>query len=119
MNSYQIIDTGPLVSLLTPNELYHHWVKEQYPNTSSALLTCEAVLAEAAHFLSKTRFGGLRLLVDFVNSAPIHFPFSYAQNRTEVRELIEKYGDVPMSFADACLVRISELYPDAHYPNAR
>jgi uncharacterized protein len=27
--------------------------------------------------------------------------------------LVAKYGDVPMSFADACLVRLSELYPDA------
>ena len=57
--------------------------------------------------------GALQLLIEFVNSAPIHIPFSYAQNRMEIRELIEKYHDLPMSFADACLVRISELYPDA------
>jgi predicted nucleic acid-binding protein len=99
--------------LLTPSEPYHLWVKEQYQNTSSALLTCEAVLTEAAHFLSKSRMGALQLLIEFVNSAPIHIPFSYAQNRMEIRELIEKYHDLPMSFADACLVRISELYPDA------
>jgi uncharacterized protein len=113
MTSYQIIDTGPLVSLLTPSEPYHLWTKEQYQNASSALLSCEAVLTEAAHFLSKSRFGGVKLLIDFVNNAPIHLPFSYAQNRMEIRELIEKYADVPMSFADACLIRLSELYPDA------
>ncbi|HNG34544.1 MAG TPA: pilus assembly protein, partial [Blastocatellia bacterium] len=30
-----------------------------------------------------------------------------------VSKLLEKYADVPMSFADACLVRMSELYPDS------
>ncbi len=55
----------------------------------------------------------MKLLIDFVNNAPIHLPFSYARNLREIRELIEKYADIPMSFADACLIRLSEWYPDA------
>ena len=29
-----------------------------------------------------------------------------------VQKLLKKYRSVPMSLADACLVRMSELYPD-------
>ena len=29
-----------------------------------------------------------------------------------VLSLLNKYSDVPMSLADACLVRMTELYPD-------
>ena len=30
-----------------------------------------------------------------------------------LRVMLERYEDVPMSFADACVVRLSELYPRA------
>ncbi|HET6401513.1 MAG TPA: PIN domain-containing protein [Candidatus Kapabacteria bacterium] len=113
MSSYQIIDAGPLIALLNPKDSYHSWAKEQFSNTTAALLTCEAVIAEAAHNLSRSHYNGLKLLIEFANAAPIQIPFSYSQNREEILELVVRYSDVPMSFADACLVRISELYPDA------
>ncbi len=48
-----------------------------------------------------------------MNAAPVEVPFRYVENRTEIRMLIASYADVPMSFADACLLRLSELYPNA------
>lgn len=39
--------------------------------------------------------------------------FSYEEEKPAIRKMLEKYADVPMSFADACLVRMSELYPDS------
>lgn len=113
MSSYQIIDAGPLIALLNPNDSYHSWAKDQFLNTSAALLSCEAVLSEAAHNLSRSRKNGLKLLIEFVNASPIQIPLSYIQNRKEILELVIRYTNVPMSFADACLVRLSELYPDA------
>ena len=114
MNSaYQIIDAGPLIALLNPRDHYHSWAEEQFLHTNAALLSCEAAIAEAAHHLSRSRHKGLKLLIEFANTAPIHIPFSYTQNRREVLELVDRYSDVPMSFADASLVRLSELYPDA------
>jgi predicted nucleic acid-binding protein len=112
VTTYLILDTGPLIAALNPHDPLHEWSEEQLRISSSAFITCEAVIAETAYFLSKWR-RGIGVLFKFLEEAPVHFPFSYAQNRIEIRELIEKYSDVPMSFADACLVRLSELYPDA------
>lgn len=39
--------------------------------------------------------------------------FAFEDEKQSVKRLLEKYADVPMSFADACLVRMSELYPDS------
>jgi len=38
--------------------------------------------------------------------------FSLAENVGPVVNLIEKYSDVPMGFADACLVRMTETLAD-------
>jgi uncharacterized protein len=112
VTAYQILDAGPLSAALNPNDPLHEWAENELQNSSAAFITCEAVIAETAYFLSKWR-RGIGVLLNIVNSAPIQFPFSYAQNRDEITYLIEKYANVPMSFADACLVRLSELYPDA------
>jgi hypothetical protein len=38
--------------------------------------------------------------------------FSLADNRDPVLSLMQKYADVPMSMAEACLVRMSEILAD-------
>jgi len=38
--------------------------------------------------------------------------FELSQNVEPVTKLIEKYSDVPMSLADACLVRMTETLAD-------
>lgn len=39
--------------------------------------------------------------------------FALSEEWSSVRDLMRKYADVPMSLADACLVRMVELTPDA------
>ena len=112
MTPFLILDTGPIVAYLDPTDPFHEWVEERFRLASAAFLSCEAVLSEAAFLLSRPRFG-VDALLEFVNAAPVNFPFSYSQNRFEIQNLVTRYGNVPMSIADACLVRLSELYPDA------
>ena len=38
-------------------------------------------------------------------------PFQFLPERQRVMRLMRAYRNVPMSLADACLVRMSELYP--------
>ena len=38
--------------------------------------------------------------------------FSLADHQEPVLELMDKYADVPMSLADACLVRMTEVLPE-------
>ena len=38
--------------------------------------------------------------------------FQIAENIDDIIRLLQKYADVPMSLADACLVRMTEMMPD-------
>jgi hypothetical protein len=42
----------------------------------------------------------------------IRVSFSFGDHQEPVLALMRKYADVPMSFADACLVRMTEVVAD-------
>jgi predicted nucleic acid-binding protein len=44
-----------------------------------------------------------------LESGALQIGFSLAENISEVRALLRKYADRPMSLADACLLRMAEL----------
>lgn len=52
---------------------------------------------------------GLPLLADFVRDRGLTITGTSDLGIYEVLALMEKYADVPMSFADACLVRMTEV----------
>ena len=112
MNSYLILDAGPIVAALNPKDPFHEWASKQLIEASQSFLSCEAVLTEAAFLLRKSH-SGIEALFNFAEESPVYFPFGYSQKRSEIHRLITSYENVPMSFADACLVQLSELYPDA------
>ncbi len=71
--------------------------------------TCEAVLSEASHLL-----GGLGTLslASLLRRGALVCDYRFADDMDAVLKLLEKYADVPMSFADACLVRMTETLND-------
>jgi predicted nucleic acid-binding protein len=105
-----IIDTGPLVALLNRREGHHAWVKTTLRNLQPPLLTCEAVLAEAAFLLRRQDLGG-RALMGLLERHAVAVAFRLDEEHEAVARLMAKYADVPMSLADACLVRMTELVP--------
>ena len=60
-----------------------------------------------------TQFGGKDRLVSILERGIIVADFAFATHREETLRLLRRYGDTPMSFADACLVRMAELLNDA------
>jgi predicted nucleic acid-binding protein len=72
-------------------------------------LTCEAVLSEAVHLLGAR---GARALASLLRRGGLACRYSFADDSGAVLKLLEKYGDMPMSFADACLVRMTETLND-------
>ena len=50
-------------------------------------------------------------LFDWMQNGVITIPFHLSREMGSVEKLMLKYADIPMSFADACLVRMAELYP--------
>lgn len=107
-----IVDTGPIVALLNARDEFHGWAKSVMDTLQPPLLTCEPVLAEASYLVRKLR-GGPETVLDLVTRGVIELPFHVDTELLALRTLITRYASVPMSLADACLVRMSELRPRA------
>ncbi len=112
MNGPVLLDTGPLVAALNEPDQYHAWAGETLKALRPPLLTCEPVLTEAA-FLLRPVHNGTRRLHDLLKSGAVEIAFDLEDNLSAVFSLMERYGDVPMSLADACLVRMAEIHERA------
>ncbi len=109
MKKNVLLDTGPLVASINKKDNFHDWAARQLGDIEPPLLTCEAVLAEACFLLRHTPKGSTAV-VQLVNRKIVEVPFRVERHARSLNKLINKYLDLPMSFADACLVRMSELY---------
>lgn len=109
MSGPVVIDTGPLVALLNRRDRDHAWAVQTLSRIAPPALTCEPVLAEVCFLLRKLP-GAPGKALRLVEAGVIHVGFSVEPELPAVRKLMEKYEDVPMSLADACLVRMAELH---------
>ncbi len=112
MTESVLVDTGPLVAFLNVRDRYHDWTKTALSSVMAPLWTCEAVLSEACFLLRHTR-GGADGVLKLVERGLLRAPFHLEPETPPLRRLLTRYADVPMSLADACLVRMSEQLPDA------
>ena len=104
-----IVDTGPLVAQLVGADAHHAWAAEQFEILRPPLLTCEPVLSEACHIIHR-HGGDPSCVVELVDKNLLEVAFTLDDHIPEVLQLMRRYADVPMSLADACLVRMSELH---------
>lgn len=109
MRQRVILDTGPLVAFINRRDRFHQWARGEWDTIEPPLLTCEAVLAEAC-FLLQNVYGGKETVISLVNTGVVHVPFRLNEEVVRIGELLTRYQSVPMSLADACLVRMSEQY---------
>jgi predicted nucleic acid-binding protein len=107
-----IADTGPLVALLDRQDHDHEWAVREGRRLPPKMLSCEAVLSEV-HFLTQDIPTAKDRIEGWLADGWLELPFSVREHHAAVHELMVRYASVPMSFADACLVRMSELWPDA------
>lgn len=110
MSKKVIIDTGVLVAYLNKREQLHEWAKSELNKINGPLFTCEAVIVES-YFLLQGTYGVVDLVFSLLRTKQIAIPFSLANEMVEIEALMKRYQNVPMSVADACLVRMSELIP--------
>jgi uncharacterized protein len=107
-----LVDAGPIVAFLNSRDRYHEWSKETFAEIDAPVLSCEAVLSEACFLLRNSRGGGEAVL-KLVERGLVRLPFRLEAETPPVRRLLSRYSNVPMSLADACLVRMSEELSDA------
>lgn len=107
-----VVDTGPIVAWLDADEAHHEWVRSQFDRLRPPLLTCEAVLSEASFLIA--RIGGDPAVVpDLVARGVLAVGGGMGGDAEAVARLMRRYASVPMSLADACLVRLVERTPNA------
>ena len=104
-----LVDAGFLVALLSRRDAHHAWAVIQATEHAPPWRTCEPALSEAFHLLG--RRGG-PVLGALLRRGAVLVNFAFNDDIESVLKLLHKYGDVPMSFADACLVRMTETLAD-------
>ena len=104
-----LVDAGFLVALLSRRDRNHRWAAAQAPRLPPPWRTCEAVLSEAFHVLGARGAPGLTALLRRGAVVP---GFDLGADVEQVLKLMQKYANVPMSLADACLVRMTEALPN-------
>jgi predicted nucleic acid-binding protein len=104
-----IVDAGFLAALIERREQHHDWaiaVARQHPRPWQ---TCEAILSEAFFLLDHL---GTAALLKLLKRDQLLVPFLFSEHKQAIVTLMQKYADLPMSYADACLVRMTEVLPD-------
>ena len=107
-----LADASALVALWSPGDRHHRWAKEVFSRLRPPLFTCEAALTESAYLLRAFPNRRGALLAAW-RQGVLKIDFTAQAEREAVVELMQSYANVPMSFADACLVRMSETEADA------
>jgi predicted nucleic acid-binding protein len=110
--SVAIVDTGPLVALFDQAQQNHIWVAERIGELEAPLLVCEPVLAEAMYLLAHYPKAQDALL-ELIQNGALSVAFRIDEHVDALRKLLRKYSDTPMSLADACILRMSEIH-DRH-----
>ena len=85
---------------------------ERFAELDAPLLVCEPVLAEAMYLLARYPKAADAVL-QLIQNGALSVSFRLDQHLGALRKLLQKYRDTPMSLADACIVRMSEIH-DRH-----
>ena len=103
-----LIDTGPIVAILNARDIHHRWAASEFQRMAVPLLSCDAVLSEAFFLLQRTK-RGIAGLITLLDRRVIVSDFSFNEHCEPTLKLLNRYRNLPMSLADACLVRMAEI----------
>jgi uncharacterized protein len=101
-----IADSGFVVAFGNRDDRFHAWAVDLAKTVTEPLLTCEAVLAEAAFQL-----GSASLVLSLLENKLLEVAFDCSRNLEQLQELAKRYADRSPDLADLCLIRMSELHP--------
>ena len=101
-----LADTGFLVAFANRGDLHHEWAVRLAERVDEPLLTCEAVLAEAAFHLRNAS-----LVLAMVRDGLVALAFDSRDHLPQLASLAKRYADREPDLADLCLIRMSELHP--------
>ena len=105
-----LVDTGPLVALFDPSDASRASCKKALDGLRGVeLITTEAVITEASYLLDFS-VGAQAALMRFLASGRPRIEAVTSGDRDRLSELLLKYRDLPMDYANATLVRLAERF---------
>jgi len=107
-----LLDAGPLVALLSRNDVNHDRARRVFAECAPPFRCCEAVVAEACFLMRKVHRAGPADVVALGGRGVYSVALSAEQHWINIETLLKKYSDRPISFADACLIRCAEIHQE-------
>ena len=104
-----LIDSGPMIALFDGSDKYHKVSVEFIKNNTAELLTTLASITETLHLLGFSRHAQADFL-QWIYSGAIKIENISSRDFQDIAQMMLKYTDLPMDFADACLVFIADKF---------
>ena len=102
-----LIDSGPLIALFDRSDKYHLASVEFIKKNKSELITTIASVTETLHLLDFSRAAQIDFL-GWINAGAVSLEPITSDDLLRIKELTIQYSDLPMDFADVCLVFLGE-----------
>jgi uncharacterized protein len=102
-----LVDAGPLVALIDAADGHHEACVRALEQIRDPLVTVWPAFTEAMYLLGGS-WRAQRALWSRIESTALTLAALDAGDAPRMRELMEKYRDLPMDLADAALVRVAE-----------
>jgi len=102
-----LIDSGPLIALFDASDMYHSESVNFIKNNKLPLVTTIASITETLHLLDFNRNAQIDF-IEWVYRGAVEIQDIENNDFGRIKELTEKYHDLPMDFADSCLVYLAE-----------
>jgi uncharacterized protein len=102
-----LVDTGPLVAIMSPADQYHKTCLEALHDLPGPLFSCWPVITEAA-WLLRRHPGIVRQLLDSISAGFLELLPVQSAEAAEIGKVIEKYKNIRPQLADAALVYLAE-----------
>ncbi len=107
-----LLDTGPLVALLSRHDDKHDAARELFGACLPPLRSCEAVVAEACFLMQRVDREGPAEVIALARRGVFEIALHADEHWPDIETLMKKYADRPISLADACLIRCAELHDE-------
>jgi predicted nucleic acid-binding protein len=102
-----LADTGAILTYLDRHDPWHKLCRDAFSRLRLPLLTSTAILTEVFHLISARR-PEREVVWTFLRSGAIVLGTIGTDDLPKLRELMARYGDHPMDFADATLVLLAQ-----------
>lgn len=107
-----LLDTGPLVALLSRNDANHERARQAFAECRAPFRCTEAVIAEACFLMRRVHADGPAEVLSLGARGLYAIAMFAEPHWKDIQALLKKYGDRPISLADACLIQCATIHDE-------